>query len=201
MMRFIPIFALFFAASAASAGQKAALVIDIVGDSDPAVTPFSELEAGDEIALAADAEMILMHYRSCEEVHIAAGGVAIGVEGLRVDNASEVIARDKVECPETVAFKEDANASGAVVLRSAGDAVIAPRPLFVAPGADRIEVLDGDDVLVALKVVGGKARWPANAEDLMVGQTYRLRMTGPGGDKAAAATVRGRAGVAILRFE
>lgn len=189
------------AAAAASAADKAALVIDIVGDASPAVDPFSELEPGDGIELADDAELIIMHYATCEEIHMAGGAIQIGRDDVRIGGQAEVIARDKVACPTTVAFKEDANAAGAVVLRSAANAVIAPRPVFAAPGATRIEVsLDGAVIAVA-DVVGARALWPADAPDLMIGQSYVLRMTGPGGDKAAAATVRGNAGIAILRYE
>lgn len=185
----------------AYAAEKAALVVDVVGGAAPMIEPFSELEAGDQVDLDADAELIVMHYATCEEIHIAGGGMIIGRDDVRIDDRAEVIARDKVECPATVAFREDANAAGAVVLRSAGEAVIAPRPVFVAAGADQVEVSLGDRVIAVAKVSGGRALWPTDAPDLMVGETYALRMTGPGGDKAAAATVRGNAGVAILRYE
>ena len=85
----------------AANAEKAALVVDIIGDSSPAVDPFSELEAGDEIELAGDAELIVMHYATCEEIHIAGGAMMIGRDGVRIAAGSEVIARDKVECPET----------------------------------------------------------------------------------------------------
>ncbi|MEL6792599.1 MAG: hypothetical protein AAFU55_10695 [Pseudomonadota bacterium] len=201
MLRPIAMAVLLASAGTASAGEKAALVIDIVGASTPVVDPFSELEAGDTVDLGADSELIVMHYATCEEIHIASGGVTVGRDAVTIDPDAEVIARDKVSCPASVAFREDANAAGAVVLRSAGDAVIAPRPVFVAPGADRVEVLLGDRLIASAPVSRGRALWPAEAPDLMVGETYALRMTGPGGDKAAAATVRGDAGVAILRYE
>lgn len=201
MLRMIMTAAAIFSAGQALSAEKAALVVDIVGASTPAIDPFSELDAGETIELAAGAELIVMHYATCEEIHIAAGALTIGRDDVRIDPQSEVIARDKVACPETVAFREDANAAGAVVLRSAGEATIAPRPVFVAQGADRVEVRLGDQLIATAQVTGGRALWPADAPDLMVGETYALRMTGSGGDKAAAATVRGNAGVAILRYE
>ncbi|MEL7464170.1 MAG: hypothetical protein AAFN79_08895 [Pseudomonadota bacterium] len=201
MLRTILTTVFLFGAGSALSDEKAALVVDIVGDATPAIEPFSELDAGETVELGPDAELIVMHYATCEEIHIAAGGLTIGRDAVRVDPAAEVIARDKVACPATVAFQEDANAAGAVVLRSAGDAMIAPRPIFVARGATQVEVRLGDRLIATAPVSGGRALWPADAPDLMVGETYALRMTGPGGDKAAAATVRGNAGVAILRYE
>lgn len=199
MTRLLAIFALIWAAPALAA-EKAALVIDVIGGTDPAVEPFSELDAGVEVTLEADAEIIVMHYATCEETHVAGGVVSVGRAALKTSGGATVIAQDKVECPETVAFVEETNASGAVVLRSAGEAAISPRPVFVAPGATVVEVMV-DGAPVAARVVGGRAVWPSSAPDLMVGQTYQLRLTGPDGPRFSAGMVRGNAGVAILRYE
>lgn len=184
----------------ALAAEKAALVIDVIGGTTPAVEPFSELGAGAEITLEATAEIIVMHYATCEETHIAGGVVSVGRAALKTSGGASVIAQDKVECPETVAFVEETNASGAVVLRSAGEAAIAPRPVFIAPGATMVELLSGDGVIQA-RVVGGRAVWPSGAPDLMIGQVYQIRLIGPDGPRVSAAAVRGNAGVAILRYE
>lgn len=184
-----------------ASAQKAALVIDVLGDVSPAVEPFGEVDAGTELKLAKGAELILMHYATCEEVHLESGNIRVGLADLEIGGAANVIARDPVECPEQVAFVEAPSSTGAVVLRDSGAAEIAPRPMFAAPGATRIEVSAGGELVAAMEVTGNRAVWPRSAPDLTPGEVYEIRMTGPSGVKAAAAKVRRGAGVAVLRFD
>lgn len=189
------------AAADRAAAEEAALVIDVVGDVSPAVEPFGEVEAGAQLKLARGAELILMHYATCEEVHIESGSVTVGIADLEIGGGANVIARDPVECPEQVAFVDAPNSTGAVVLRNSGAAEIAPRPIFAAPGATRIEVSAGGALVAAMDVSGNRAVWPRSAPDLVPGEVYEIRMTGPDGVKAASAKVRRGAGVAVLRFD
>lgn len=187
--------------ASAAAAEGVALVIDVTGGAADTIAPFDELSSGDEVTLGADGEIILMHYGTCLETHIVGGGVVVGRDGLRTSTDAEIAAEDPAPCPERVAFVENADAQGAVVLRSAGETAIAPRPTFIAPGADRIEVTQDDKVVAAMQVVGGTAEWPAAAPNLLIGGIYKLRLTGPAGDRVAGATVKAQAGIAVLRFD
>ena len=186
-------------AANAAADQPAALIIDVFGETSPAVAPFDELNSGDRIQLAADAEIIIQHYGDCAETHLVGGDVLVEAGALRSDGG-DVIGVEELDCPEQVRFADSGGEIGAVVLRSADDAALAPRPSFIAKGADIIEIRLEGALVASLKVGDGAVYWPSDAPALLPGGLYEIRLNGPEGERVARATVRADAGPTILRY-
>lgn len=191
--------AVLLAAGAGAAAAPAGLIVAVQGDVSPAPETFSEAEEGTVYRLAADAEMIVMHYAACVETHVRGGEVTVGP--LSVSTTGERVADTEVECPRKVAFGDAANAVAAVVLRGGEDrTVINARPVFVftKAGPDFVEVLRGGQVLRRLKVAGQVARWPEGAEPLAAGNDYEIAVVDTDRRRSAAAAVATDAGVTIV---
>lgn len=186
------------AASGASAAP-AGLVVAVDGDVSPVPEMFSEAEEGAVFRLAADAEMIIMHYAACVESHVRGGEVTVGP--LKITTTGERVADTEIECPRKVAFADEANAVAAVVLRGGEDrTVINARPVFVftRDGAEMVEVLRGGEILRRLKIAGQVARWPDGAEPLAPGNDYEIAVIDADRRRVAAAAVATDAGVTIV---
>jgi hypothetical protein len=132
----------------AQAGKPAALVLELTGDTEPALFPFAEIDDGTVIRLGEESRLGFVHYGSCKMV------IMIGGE-VRIEQRRYMIRRGRVEseraqeCPRQVVLDEEGTAAG--VLMRGGEAVSAMplRPSFVfvgarADGIAAVEVSAGD---------------------------------------------------------
>ena len=67
----------------AKAAKEAALIVAAQGAISPEPEAFSEAAEGANYSLAADAELIVMHYASCTESHFKGGDVTVGKLGVK----------------------------------------------------------------------------------------------------------------------
>ncbi len=193
---------------ASLAGEPAALVLELSGDTEPALFPFSEIEDGTEIRLGEESRLGFVHYGTCKVV------IMIGGE-VRVEQSRYLIRRGRVEseraqdCPRQVVLDEEGTAAG--VLMRGGEAVSAMplRPSFVfagarADGIASVQVSGEGVVVAALPVDGRRAAWPDDAPDLEAGAIYAVEIAWADGTRRAydfVAEPRGRRRQLILRLE
>jgi hypothetical protein len=195
------------AATRALAGEPAALVLDVTGDTEPAVFPYSEIEAGTEVTLADDATLSLIHYGTCKALTLIGGSV-------RIEANRYLIGRSRVEeeraqdCPNEVALAEDGTAAG--VLMRGGDALHLPlRPSFVLAGGradtvERIDILSGAEPVMTLPVKARHVAWPEDAAALKSGSEYGVSIVhsdGSSSEYAFLANARGPRSLVILRLD
>lgn len=192
----------------AQAGQPAALVLELTGDTEPALFPFAEIDDGTEIRLGEESRLGFVHYGTCKMV------IMIGGE-VRIEQRRYMIRRGRVEseraqeCPRQVVLDEEGTAAG--VLMRGGEAVSAMplRPSFVfvgarADGIAAVEVSAGDALVATLPAEGRRAAWPETAPDLEAGTVYAVEIAWVDGTRLAydfVAEPRGRRRLLILRLE
>ena len=178
----------------------ATLVLSVSGGVDPPVEAFEEPEIGDKFYLSDDAEMTLLHYNACKEIHVRGGRVTIARRA--VEATGELLSETPVNCPRKVAFQESTSAVAAVVLRDvAPGADIALRPVFVALDANvhLVEVSHDGGVVQRLAVENGVARWPDGAEPLAHGKRYMVSLLQPDGRLNSAVLAKKDAGPTVVR--
>lgn len=136
-----PIFALLVSGIVGLAGQvaadddDAAMVLDIIGTTNPAVEPFSMLKNETMLQLGDNSEVELVHLNSCELIRVKGG--TIEVSDFGIDASGKELLRGDDECPEEARLTGETT-TGGVTLRT-GDVVLVPaRPVLVlaAPAVD-----------------------------------------------------------------
>lgn len=196
-------------ATRAIAGEPAALVLDVTGATEPAIFPYSEIEAGTEVTLADDARLSLIHYGTCKALTLVGGSV-------RIEANRYLIGRSRVEeersqdCPNEVALAEDGTAAGVLMRDVAGGTPHLPiRPSFVIAGGsadtvERIDILVGAAPVMTLPVKARHVAWPQDATALKSGSEYGVsivRSDGSSTDTAFLANARGPRSLVILRLD
>ena len=203
---------------ASQAGEPAALVVELSGEIEPALFPFSEIEDGTEIRLGEETRLGFVHYGTCKMV------VMIGGE-VRIERRRYMIRRGRVEseraqdCPREVVLDEEGTAAGVlmrgaesagVLMRSGETVSVMPlRPSFVfagarADGIASVAVGAGDAVVATLPAEGRRAAWPETAPDLEADTVYTVEIAWADGTRRAydfVAEPRGRRRLLILRLD
>ena len=173
-------------ASTAVAEQPRALVMDLTGKAEPAISAFDELNEGALIKLAGDAQISLTFYPTCEDVTVKGGSIKISGNKLAV-TGGKVISKAKGECPGNVALAPADLINASIITRT-----VKPRPWIspspaavVAVGAgtgeyNRFAVYaKGEGVIVNTDMKDHKAIWPKGAPKLKAGKMYLFVLTGP----------------------
>jgi hypothetical protein len=156
-----------------------ALVVEVNGQTTPAVKPFSELPAGATIALGPGAKLAFVHYDTCRTVTVTGGTVIIGAKGYQATGGAATEVR--TPCPRSVKVQRGGEAAG-LVLRSAPNRVtLTTRPSFVlvGPRVDDIASVaiakDGEAApVLRVPLAGPRFEWPADAEPLTDNTRYDL---------------------------
>lgn len=176
--------------STAEAEEAGALVIDVLGDVSPEVGPFEDVPVGTVLTLGDGTEMIISHYKACEEVTLVGGKVTIGADGLDIAGGT-VSGREPVDCPEEVVLAAVDTASATVVVRDVIELAkvpISPRIVLVGDGADGYDTLtisrDGTHVR-DLAIKDRQVLWPESGLYLSDRTQYELSLTGPAGKYTA----------------
>lgn len=168
-----------FALVGAAHGADARL-IRTQGTVSPDFGALAEAKAGDRFQLSQDAVVVVIHYASCEEMHLQGGRIQIMPSGIR-QSGGGILFRQKGNCPGSVDLA-NTDAKGAVVLMRGDNeggvsiSTSGPRPRFLvtgaAGGASELRILDGDETLVVLPISEGSAAWPPDAAPLVSGEEY-----------------------------
>lgn len=173
-------------APAAALADPAALVIDAQGTVAPEVGAFEDVEAGTTLTLGADGEVIVSHYKACEEITATgAGTISIEAEALVLDGVT-VTDRLAVDCPSAVALASADTASATVVIRDVVPLAKVPLvPEIVLVGAnaakfDSLELMRGKTPVKTLTVKDRFVEWPTEGLILSDRKKYKLILTGPG---------------------
>ena len=193
---------------AVAEGEPAALVLELAGDTEPALTPFTEIAEGTRLTLGDDAHISFVHYETCKLVTMTGGEV-------RVDRRRYIISRGRVEaersqdCPRQVELSGEATGAGLLLRGGDGDAEIPLRPSFVLVGEDaervrRIEVRHDGVPVAALDVGDRNVVWPDDAPDLTADTVYELELKSDDGEVRVfefIAVDSGRTKLLILRLD
>ncbi|MEO8676893.1 MAG: hypothetical protein ABI569_15065 [Casimicrobiaceae bacterium] len=198
-------------AAAAQGLPPAAMVLDVTGQTAPALKARDEISVGTTIALQPTAQITILHYAACSIATIRGGSVSISPSQIDA-SAENIVSARKGPCPRVHRLSTTAShpSSGAVVMRSL------PTPLYLSPevyfsvtgsgaGEPRsAEVFDEkNETRIAVLTVEGPA--VKSAQLLPAGQKYVLRLLLKGRDTALEIpfTVRSEANVSwsIIRIE
>lgn len=173
-------------ATAALAEQPRALVMDLSGKVEPAISAFDEINDGALIKLDPDAKISLTFYPTCENLTIKGGSIKIAGKKLSV-TGGKIVSKAKGECPGNVALAPADLINASIITRS-----IRPRPwispdpsTILAVGAGTGEYTKfsvyskGEGVIVEAVMKNHKAVWPDGAPKLKPGKMYLFVLTGP----------------------
>lgn len=171
---------------AALAAEPAALIVDVQGAVSPAVESFEDVDAGMVLTLAPDGEVIISHYKACEEITATgAGTISVSATGLELDGVT-VSDRTAVDCPSAVALANADTASATVVIRDVmplAKVPLVPEIVLVGDNAAKFEQLElrrRDAVIATLPVQNRRVQWPVDGLFLSDRTKYQLILTGPG---------------------
>ena len=178
----------------ASAQEPGALILDVTGETDPAVEAFEELPVGARVRLGDGVSMSLSHYGSCEDVTVEGGAVMIGKSNIGLARA-RILDRTKAACSQALDLAEGDVAAGGVVLRGmAHPAAIPVRPVFIVTGDlagyDRLVIMQRATVVVSIPLRGRRADWPAGSASLEANRDYTVSLQSKTASKVFSVAVK-----------
>jgi hypothetical protein len=114
----------------ALAEDAAVVILDVQGETTPAIELFDELPSGVTLDLGADSTVQLGHYATCSEVTVVGGTIAIEPERVMFDK-NQSVTKDGETCVSNVTIAAADVVSASIVTRSVGRGgpLIAPRPM------------------------------------------------------------------------
>ena len=154
-------------AGEAWAGKPVALVLDVVGDSEPLIEPFGELQAGDAFELGAGTRVEFMHYPTCDEVVVEGGRLSLSEQRYTI-GAGRVVEVRRGSCPEEVELGTDTDVGGVTLRGAGGELRVNPTPTFVFVGdgagaIERVQLLLDGAVLREASVSDNRSDWSDEA--------------------------------------
>ena len=167
-----------------AAGEPRALVMDVIGASEPEIMAFDELGDGSSVTLEAEAELSMTFYPTCEDLTIRGGTVKIAAGKLDIAGG-EIVSRAKGECPGHVKLSPSDVINASIVTRSVKPRPwINPQPLMIglvganARNYEKIGVYAKDGVIFEAPLDGRSVVWPAETAPLELGKQYLVVLTG-----------------------
>src|SRR5438132_2061130 len=122
----------------AQGSPGSALVVEVSGQTTPAVKPFSEIPANTTIALAPGAKLGFVHYETCRTVSVTGGKVTIGAKGYQAIGGT--VSETRTPCPRSVKVQGGGETAGLVLRGVPQQVALATRPSFVIVGARADEI-------------------------------------------------------------
>lgn len=172
-------------ARAMGEGEPRALIVDVLGFTEPQIDAFDELNDGASILLAADAELALTYYPTCEDLTIRGGRISISGDKMTLDEG-ELVSRSEGQCPGAVKMSPADVVNASVVTRSvAAKPIISTLPRVIGiTGPDagsytKISVYGPDGIVFEAAVEGRGAKWPQDIDALDTAKQYTIVLTGP----------------------
>lgn len=196
-------------AKAMGEGEPRALIMDILGFSEPNIDAFDELGDGASILLEAKAELAMTFYPTCEDLTIRGGKITIAGDKLTLTNG-KLVAREKGECPGNVKLSPADVVNASVVTRSIKTKPVistTPKVIGVAgPGAakyTKIGVYGPDGVVFEAPLKTRGVAWPKDAGALDPTKHYTIVLTGPDAQMFAARVVpvEGASNITMFRIK
>ena len=167
--------------AAAVAGEPVALIMDVVGTTEPAVEPFSEFLDGDRVRLGANGEVTFAHYGSCENVVVHGGVLSLTASGYRLEGG-RVVDVKPAPCPKDIKVT-GAGEIGGVVMRGVpgGGLKLGDRPAFTLGGPARaaftqLRIERDGTLLFQGPIVNQRFVWPFGYQPLGVASGYELHL-------------------------
>jgi hypothetical protein len=192
-----------------------ALAVDLVGDIDPEVELFGEMESGQKFTLADSATLEFLHYTTCQNVIVQGGRLSFSKENFRV-RGGKIVDVKRAKCPERVKLSAEGTAAGVTTRGTEKDLrktklKLRRAPTFVvvgvgARGLKRIKVYRGQEEIFKGELTGTKFAWPEDSGPLEAGDDYKIELSNPDGSvehsfEAKVEDKRGKAPLAIIRVE
>lgn len=192
---------------ASAADQPAGLVLELSGEIEPALAPFTEIIEGTRLALGDEARLSFVHYETCKLVTMTGGEV-------RIERRRYLIARGRVEaersqdCPRQVQLTASGTGAGLLLRGGADEARIPLRPNFVlvgrnAPTVRRVTLLEDGRAVASLPADARNLTWPDDLPDLVADTIYELVLETEDGEQQVYefVAVSGRMKLLILRLD
>jgi hypothetical protein len=177
--------------AASWAEQKTAVILDITGPIYPDVEPFDEVAAGTVLKLATGTELVIGHYKTCDEVTLVGGAISVNEDHFVIDGTDEVTSETGA-CIGEVELEKTDLVSASIITRSIDEvAKIAPRPFVGIVGSDaakytEMSIRRGSDTLLSAPISRQRAQLPDNANALVPGARVVVVLTGPDVEPRAA---------------
>lgn len=178
--------ALAFLPVLAHAETGAALLVDVTGTTQPALSPYSEVAPGSAIALGPDATVKFVHYQSCKEVTVAGGTLKVNGPDYTV-TGGKIISETQQACPQQVKIAQTTAVAGGLVMRGVLKLTeVASHPSLVVVGAKAAAVTtvafsdDASKETVELPVKDRRVVWAEGTPTLKAGSNYKLALLSNG---------------------
>lgn len=198
-----------FAAAPAEAAAVA-LATEISGSTDPAIEPFTEIEAGTSLELGEATQIEFMRYTTCETVTVVGGRITFTEQQFLVQHG-KIVDIKRSRCPEIAQPKADSNVGGVLLRGDGGGLKLTAVPRFALVGANRavykrLRVLKGTSVMLEAPITGPQFDWPADARPLAPGEDYTMELLRGDGQAPTrlefqVTTKRGKAPLTVLRLD
>jgi hypothetical protein len=170
----------------AHAGPAVALIEDIGGTSEPALSGYSEVTKGSSVNLAAGTTVKFMHYGSCTEVTVTGGKITFNRNDYAIDGG-KIIAEDKQACPELVKVESTTSVAGGLVMRGVLDLTnVSAQPSLVMVGKNAAKISsvafvdDKGEFAFELPVSDRRFSWSAGVPELSPGGNYKMILSADG---------------------
>lgn len=156
-----------------------ALATEVSGETEPAIEPFTEIEAGTSLELGEATQIEFVRYTTCETVTVIGGRITFTEQQFLVQRG-KIVDVKRGRCPEVAEPKADSNIGG-VLLRGGSELKLTAAPRFAFVGAkrsayDRLRVLRGGTVMLEAPIAGHRYSWPEDAEPLVPAEDYALEV-------------------------
>jgi hypothetical protein len=172
-------------AEAARARAEAALILDLQGQTTPALQRFAEIAGDTRLNLGKDARITFLHYATCRKVRVKGGSVSFSGSEYRVSGG--VVEQESREpCPRTFGSAPRGEAAGLITREvkprrsvEALGPLLPLQPKFVVLGekADAyaaVRIVRGGQTVVEVALREREAVWPAGAPALAADADHEL---------------------------
>jgi hypothetical protein len=185
--RLLPFLAALLLVAGQAQATPVALATDVSGEMSPPVEPWSEIPAGTAVVLADDAEMVFLHYWTCESVTVRGGRLSFTSERYTLQGGRILDAR-RTPCPRAIVLSESGELGGMVLRGSAQSAAqvaqaypVSDAPSFVLAGRKagdfaRIRVAQGEVAVLDEPIRDRSFHWPEGVPRLHGGETYAVTL-------------------------
>lgn len=184
-------------ASGAAAQTASGMLMEVSGQTEPAVQALSEVQPGFTVKLAPGAKLSFVHYSTCKLVNVEGGTVTLKLTAYTVTDGK--VLNEQKRCPKRFALVAGGSTeAGALVVR--GDTAtakarpMAARPIVLLAGVaadsySAAELRSGDKLVATMTVSGRRAVLPDSAPALKAGEVYQLVLVPKAGGKPATTAV------------
>jgi hypothetical protein len=165
------------------AEEPPGIVMTIAGDTDPPLSPMTEIPAGVSVRLRPDTKLTFLHYALCKLVTVTGGTLILSPANFRQDGGASSEAEGPCPRVYTLTDTGQGRTTSGIVTRGVPMPPrwpASPEILFTGSRASTVTlaaILDAGQPPMPLVVAGGRARPPNGAAPLSPNGHYTLRLT------------------------